>query len=271
MAVEQVSGHARACAAGKLGRQEVMAGAIARPLSSIGRLLLDFALPPRCPGCGDIIEQVGSFCADCWSQMEWLGNAGCERCGLPLAGTEIDICGRCIAAPPKLDRMRAAVAYDELPRSIALKLKYGRKVALARVMARYMAPLRGDWGDEAVLMPVPLHRWRLWGRGFNQSDLVAKELGRLWGLPTESQVLRRVKQTRPLKGLNYNQRRRAVAGAFKVAAGAGVKGQTFVLIDDVLTSGSTAEACARALRRAGAGRIELICWARVVRPAQLMR
>lgn len=175
--------------------------------------------------------------------MEWLGSAGCNRCGLP----------------------------DELPRSIALKLKYGRKVALARVMARYMAPLRGDWDDEALLVPVPLHRWRLWGRGFNQSGLVAMELAKLWGLRSDSRLLRRVKRTRPLKGLNHNQRRKAVAGAFKAIPKSSLKGRTIILIDDVLTSGSTAEACARALRRAGAGRIELICWARVVRPAQLMR
>ena len=93
-----------------------------------------------------MIEEVGAFCPACWGQMEWLGNAGCHRCGLPLAGTEIEMCARCLADPPKLDRMRAAVAYDDLPRSIALRLKYGRKVALARTMARYMAPLEGRLG-----------------------------------------------------------------------------------------------------------------------------
>lgn len=167
--------------------------------------------------------------------------------------------------------MRAAVAYDELPRSIALRLKYGRKVALARTMARYMAPLKGDWGEDALLVPVPLHRWRLWTRGFNQSGLVAGELGRRWGLETDCGILRRVRRTQPLKGLNHTQRRKAVSGAFRVASPDRLKGRTIILIDDVLTSGSTAEACAKALRRAGAGRIELICWARVVRPAQLMR
>jgi ComF family protein len=202
--------------------------------------------------------------------MEWLGNAGCQRCGLPLAGTEVDHCARCLADPPKLDRMRAAVAYDEIPRSIVLRLKYGRKVALARTMARYMAPLKGDWDSSALIVPVPLHRWRLWGRGFNQSTLVARELGQWWGLQTDVQLLRRLKRTQPLKGLNHAQRRRAVAGAFRASTDR-IKGRTVVLVDDVLTSGSTAEACARALRRAGAGRIELICWARVVRPAQLMR
>jgi len=247
-----------------------MALVLSGHVRSLGRLLLDFALPARCAGCADVIAEVGSFCPSCWARMEWLGNAGCQRCGLPLAGTEVDHCARCLANPPKLDRMRAVVAYDELPRSIVLRLKYGRKVALARTMARYMAPLKGNWASDALIVPVPLHRWRLWGRGFNQSALVARELARSWGLETDSQILRRLKRTRPLKGLNHTQRRKAVAGAFRAGADR-IKGKTIILVDDVLTSGSTAEACARALRRAGAGRIELICWARVVRPAQLMR
>jgi len=248
-----------------------MASAIVRPVLGLGNLLLDFALPPRCAGCGEVSDEVGAFCGDCWQELEWLGNSGCQRCGLPLAGTEAELCARCLAEPPKLERIRAAVAYDEIPRSIALRLKYGRKVALARTMARYMAPLNGEWGDDTVLMPIPLHRWRLWGRGFNQSGLVAQELSRTWGLPVQSGALERVKRTRPLKGLNHIQRRKAVAGAFRVARPMDVRGRTIVLIDDVLTSGSTAEACARVLRRAGAGRVELICWARIVRPSQLMR
>jgi len=271
VAVEQVAGHAGACAAAKPTRQVPMASIVPRPIRTVGKALLDFALPPRCAGCADVIEEVGAFCPACWGQMEWLGNSGCQRCGLPLAGTEADICARCLADPPKLDRMRAAVAYDDLPRSIALRLKYGRKVALARTMARYMSIFRSEWGEGALLVPVPLHRWRLRSRGFNQSELVARELGRSWGLATDGLVLRRIKRTRPLKGMNHSQRRKAVAGAFSVSSPERVRGRTIVLIDDVLTSGSTAEACARALRRAGAGRIELICWARVVRPAQLMR
>jgi ComF family protein len=242
-----------------------------RPVRRLTDTLLDFALPPRCPGCGEISEEVGAFCTACWGQLEWLGNRGCMRCGMPLAGTEAESCGRCLADPPELDRIRAAVRYDEIPRSVALRLKYGRKVALAKTMARYMAPLRGDWGEDALLLPIPLHRWRLWGRGFNQSGLVARELGRTWELPVHCQSLQRTKRTKPLKGLNHLQRRRAVAGAFRVAEPDRLPGRTVILIDDVLTSGSTADACARALRRAGARRVELICWARVVRPSQLMR
>jgi ComF family protein len=242
-----------------------------QPVRIIGKALLDFALPPRCAGCAEVIEEVGAFCPDCWGGMEWLGNGGCQTCGLPLVATEADQCGRCMADPPKLDRMRAAVAYDDRSRSIVLRLKYGRKVALARTMARYMAPL-GELGcGGALVMPVPLHRRRLWSRGFNQSGLVARELAKSWGYPFEVGLLRRTKPTQPLKGMSHSQRRKAVAGAFAILDPDRIKGREIILVDDVLTSGSTAEACAKALRKAGAARVELICWARVVRPAHLMR
>jgi ComF family protein len=248
-----------------------MSRVFAQPFRLIAKTMIDFALPPRCPGCAEVIEEVGAFCPSCWGRMEWLGNSGCTTCGLPLAATEADQCGRCLAEPPGLDRMRAAVAYDELPRSIALRLKYGRKVALARTMARYMAPLRGEGANNALILPVPLHRRRLWSRGFNQSGLVAQELARAWGNDFDARLLRRTRPTQPLKGMSHNQRKKAVAGAFAVADKERVSGRDVILIDDVLTSGSTAEACAKALRKAGAGRVELICWARVVRPSQLMR
>ena len=248
-----------------------MASRLLEPLRSIGRSVVDYALPPRCAGCGDVIKEAGAFCPPCWNGMEWLGNDGCGRCGLPLLATEADTCGRCLAEPAKLHRIRAAVAYDEMPRAIALNLKYGRKVGLARTMARYMAQLKGAWDNEVLLVPVPLHRWRMWNRGFNQSMLVARELGRIWRIPAPHNVLRRIKRTQALKGMSHSQRRKAVAGAFHVAERAEVAGKTVILIDDVLTSGSTAEACAKALEKAGAARVELICWARVVRPEQLMR
>jgi len=232
--------------------------------------VLDFALPPRCAGCAEIIDEVDGFCAECWMTLDWLGESGCTRCGMPLEATDAEMCGRCLAAPPVLDRMRAAVAYGPLSRVIALKLKYGRKVALARTMARYMAPLRGP-SEDAILVPVPLHRRRLWWRGFNQSGLVAKQLASRWDMPVDQHLLRRVRPTPPLKGMNEAQRRSAVRGAFVATAGRRIEGRTVILIDDVLTTGSTATACATALRKVGAGRVELISWARVVRPSHLMR
>jgi ComF family protein len=133
-----------------------------------------------------------------------------------------------------------------------------------------MAPLVAA-DAEAILVPVPLHRTRLWTRGFNQSALVARELSRRLNISADPLVLRRIRRTPPLKGMSPLQRRKTVAGAFRVTDRTVVAGKTVVLVDDVLTTGSTAEACARALKRAGAARVELVSWARVVKPSQLMR
>ncbi|MEA3081625.1 MAG: hypothetical protein QOD54_1293 [Sphingomonadales bacterium] len=243
---------------------------VAAILGRVCRWALDFALPPRCAGCGTIVADVHSFCADCWKEVDFLGEGGCSTCGMPVQATEQTSCGVCLAREPRIARSRAAVAYGDLARGLAIGLKYGRKVAIARTMARFMAPLVGE-GSDRLLVPVPLHGSRLWGRGFNQSALVARELSRRLGIPADPLTLARIRRTPPLKGMSPLQRRKAVAGAFRVRDRQKVAGKTVILVDDVLTTGSTAEACARTLKRAGAARVELVSWARAVKPAQLMR
>lgn len=266
--IEQFPCHAAACAPGGAARQAVAMEWASVPKAAMNRIV-DFALPPRCGGCGEIVEQVHSFCPGCWSSLQFLGDSGCKACGIPLEATEADLCGACIASPPRIARTRAAVAYDEVARGLAIRLKYGRKVALARTMARYMLPLLPDLCEAPLLVPVPLHRSRLWERGFNQSALIARELSRKSGIALDAGVLRRNRRTPPLKGLTLRQRRRTVAGAFTVTSGTRLDGRSIVLIDDVLTTGSTANACARALKGSGARRVELVTWARVLKPVQV--
>lgn len=184
-------------------------------------------------------------------------------CGIPLEATDSGTCAPCLVKPPIISRTRAAVEYGDIAASVAIRLKYGRKIALAKSMARFMSPLLGEVPDDALLVPVPLHRRRLAARGFNQSLLIARELGRLRELEVVPRLLRRKRATPPLRGMNLAERQRTVAGVFEVPARC--DGRTLILIDDVLTTGSTTTACAKALKRGGAEQIILLCWSRVVR------
>ena len=247
-----------------------MAAAIARATM---RRIVDFALPPRCPGCGAVTQDEHRFCLACWQSLQFLGDPCCHCCGLPFEYDQGEgaLCGACMAAPPAFDRLRAAVAYGDISRAVALKLKYSGRPALAETLAHFMQRQLGSLSADAILVPVPLHRWRIWKRGYNQSALIAAALARRSGLRAELDLLRRIKVTPPLKGKNRRERALAVRGAFRVpdAAKPLLEGRTILLIDDVYTSGATAGACAKALKRAGAGSVDILCWARVVRPTEV--
>lgn len=245
-----------------------MHGSIAARTVRLLRAPLDYALPPRCPACGVIVGEDRAFCATCWHALDRLGDGGCAHCRLPLGDAALpgDLCAPCLAKPPPHGAVYAATAYDRTSAAIALKLKYGQRIGLAGLMAREIArqlpPSSADW----LLVPVPLHRWRLWRRGYNQALLIAEDLARLTGQGVLRDALVRTKATRPLGHMTPPQRRRALSGAFRIAPERqrAVAGRTLLLIDDVFTSGATAAACARALRRAGASSVHVACWARVV-------
>lgn len=254
-------------------RREFLGG-----LGRAARAVVDYALPPRCPGCGVIVGGDRQFCIACWSSLHFLDGPACARCSVPLpaafAGPAIE-CGACLADPPPFDGAPAAVAYGPVARTVALRLKYGRRLGHARLMAQLMARplarLMADAPGDALLIPVPLHRWRLWSRGFNQAALIADALTRQAGVVHDHDLLLRARATPALRGKTRRERARIVRGAFALApdAKARAAGRHLILIDDVHASGATLRAAARALKRSGAARISALCWARVV-PEALM-
>ena len=224
-------------------------------------------LPPRCPGCGAVMGEDHRFCASCFDKLRFIAPPWCAGCNVPFDHDlgQGALCGDCLADPPRHAGVRAAVAYGEIARTVALRLKYGGRTAFAETVARLM--LRHVPAGADLLLPVPLHRWRLWSRGFNQAGLIAQALAAASGVPVDLDLLCRVKATPSLRGLGGRGRAKAVAGAFSVGPGARerLRGRAVVLIDDVHTSGATADGCTRVLLRAGAASVTILCWARVLR------
>jgi ComF family protein len=233
---------------------------------------LDVALPPLCPACRELVGDNG-LCASCWSRLSLIAPPYCERLGIPFAydpGPGV-LSMQAIADPPAYYRARAAVRYDEIARTLVHALKYGDRLDLAPIAGRWMARAgRELLKDADALVPVPLHWRRLWARRFNQSALLAKAVSEIAGVPVAENAIKRIKATAQQVGLTQKERASNVQGAFRVPAEgkAEVGGRRLVLIDDVLTSGATADACARALLRAGARNVYVIVFARVVGEAR---
>lgn len=237
------------------------------------RGLFDLILPPRCLGCGATVESQGRLCAGCWRALTFLAPPQCRLCGYPLphASPEAPLCGSCAIEPPAYDRARAALRYDEGVRSLIIAFKHADRTDTAPAFGRWLANAGSELlGDAPLLVPVPLHRWRLLRRGYNQAAVLARALARETGLAMVPDLLQRRRATRSQQGLSGQARLANVtAGAFRAHPWHAhrVVGRRVVLIDDVLTTGATVNACARVLRRAGAAGVDVLTLARVVRDA----
>lgn len=236
------------------------------------RRLFDTVLPPLCLKCRAVVDTPGSLCAECWPRVTFLGPPLCARCGFPFEfeAAADGLCGDCLRREPVFDRSRAALRYDDESRPLLLGFKHGDKTHLANGLAAWMQRAGRDLVHEAeVIVPVPLHWRRLLSRRYNQSALIARRLAKRTGLPHAPRVLIRRRNTASQGHLTMAQRRQNVRGAFAVPdkARPEIEGKRVLLVDDVLTTGATAEACARALKRAGAAGVDVLVLARVVRPS----
>ncbi len=226
--------------------------------------------PPACLACRKATETAGALCPACWGAVRFIERPFCDRLGTPFAvdlGAEGLLSPDALSNPPVFARARAVAHFDDGPaRTLVHRLKYGDRLELARTMGGWMARAGGELLEQAdLLVPVPLHRGRLARRRFNQAALLGARLSALSGVPLDVAALARVKPTPPQVGLTRPQRAANVQGAFRVPPEAlGLRGKAVVLVDDVLTSGATVNAAARALLRGGARRVDVLVFARVV-------
>jgi ComF family protein len=245
---------------------------IARSLAGIGRRALDFVLPPVCLRCRVLVADPQGLCAPCWSDLKFLAEPLCACCGLPFpfALGEGVKCGACLKRPPLFDHARAAIAYDDVSRDLILPLKHADRLEAAPIFGRWMANAAADLiARTDIVVPVPLHWRRLAKRRYNQAAVLAYEIAKKHRLRVDTASL-----LRPNASISQGEmpsaraRLKNVARAFTVADAqkARIAGARILLVDDVLTTGATLNACAKALKRAGAVSVSAVTLARVVRP-----
>ncbi len=227
-------------------------GITQRLFTRTSEAIIDSILPPQCLSCRAAIDRHAHLCSDCWSELEFITDPVCGACGRPLYSSA-----------------RAVVRYNDRARDIILGFKHSDRTERANPLAEWMARAGAEVLNGAdCLVPVPLHRRRLWARKYNQAAMLALAISKVADIPVIPDALVRVRRTAPQGGLGRVERRRNVAGAFSVGAtrSPALQDQRIVLIDDVLTSGATAEACSSALLAAGAAEVGVLTFAHVLSP-----
>jgi len=239
---------------------------IARALMKPLHYAADLMLPPVCVSCHEPIADHGGLCAKCWRGADFISTPYCDRLGTPLpyATEEVALSSAALRRTPDYGRARAVARFDGVMRELIHRLKYSDHHEMLNLFGPMLRGAGRDLIPQAeCLVPVPLHRWRLWQRRFNQAALLAGRLSRATGLPVEFDTLRRVRRTTSQVDLGWHERRRNVEAAFAVdpKKAARIAGRHVLLIDDVITTGATVEACARTLKAAGAREVDVLALA----------
>jgi ComF family protein len=230
------------------------------PLRRLLRAALDLLLPPCCPLCRRLASEAHALCASCWGQLEHIASPQCVRCGHPFeyeAPGESE-CLACLSRPPQFARGRAALSYNETAKRLVFRLKFCGGTDMAPMMAEWMLRAGKDLLREAdLLVPVPLHRARLLARQYNQAALLARRIGKRAGVAVRYDVLKKTKRTGAQSRLSRKARERNLKGAFLAPENKRkhLEGKNVLLVDDVYTTGATADRCARALRKGGAAKV----------------
>lgn len=231
---------------------------------------LNTLLPPRCIASGDIVEAQGLMRADYWQEIRFIAPPCCAQCGLPFPFNpgEYSLCGGCLEYPPVFDKARSAIVYNDASRLPILNFKYGDKLHTLGTFGMWVHQAYVQLQEQAdVVIPVPLHRKRLWQRRYNQAALLSSGLAKKAGLESLPDALVRTRHTKQQKGLNRRQRKDNVRGAFAIRADAVAQlhNKNAVLVDDVYTSGATLNECTRVLKAAGVQKVFVVTIARVIR------
>lgn len=238
--------------------------------------LIDFILPPRCIVSGEMVDKQGMLSPQAWSALNFICDPQCHRCGFPFdfdpdEAKEGSICAACYKEPPVFDKARSALVYDDASRNIILGYKHADQTQFVPSFMPWLERAGKDILDQAdYLVPVPLHRWRILRRRFNQSALMAQYLSKETKIPHLLEVLKRTRATQTQGHLKANQRKRNVKNAFIVEEQQAdiIQQKNIVLIDDVYTTGSTVSECTKALLKAGAASVNVLTLARVVKPVR---
>lgn len=234
----------------------------------LAQTCLDMLLPPLCLSCGVRVGTNGALCSDCWKNIAFISPPLCQTCGTPfnIPLADNSLCPDCQDTPHIFSSARAAILYDKASSNIVLGFKHGDRTHAAQALACWMARA-GEcyWKEADIIAPVPLHRWRLFKRRYNQSALLASCIAKMTGKQACLQALTRTRATQSQGHLNHKERHDNVTGAFIVSEREKpkIRNATIILIDDVMTTGATLDECAKTLLTAGAKKVHALTLARV--------